>query len=590
MSAIEEIKQKLDIVSLIGQYTKLTKSGRTFRGLCPFHSEKTPSFFVYPEQGSWHCFGACNTGGDAFSFLMKKENIDFGEALRILAERTGTALPERAEPGVNKDEKERVYRINEEAAEYFHDLLLKSPAAEKARGYLARRSVSAESISRFKLGYSPAAWTNLEKHLTEIGYPKEELAAAGLVIESESKETHDRFRNRLVFPIWDARGRVTGFGARALDDSMPKYLNSPQTVVFDKSGSLYGINLAAPTIRKEDSVVLVEGYMDTLIAHQYGFTGVVGSLGTAITEKQIANLKRLTKNLILALDADEAGEEAMLRCVGYENSLESEIRVVLLPQGKDPDEVIIASPDEWRRFVAEAPPIMDYTLKLVTEALDLATARGKTQAVDRLLPIVAAIKSPVRQGHYLGELARLVGTSEARLEAELAGRKSVAHRVKESKPEAAVPVRLLASPIEDYTLALLLAYPSLKSEETQPLPEYFASSENREILVRWQESPDLDTLRERLAPALWEHLDYLRSYLKQKGTPANRVEKRYADCVLNLRKQYLRNLEANRAEVFALEAEVGGTGADLVKLKEAGIEPSTELLRTFRQAGKRTKE
>ena len=222
MSVIDEVKQRTDIIEVISQYATVTKAGRTFRALCPFHTEKRPSFFVYPEQQSWHCFGACNTGGDVFSFVMKKENMDFGEALRLLAERAGITIPSRFEQDTGKDEREKLYKINEAAAQYFHNLLLNSPAGEKARDYLNGRDFSSKSITDFQLGFSLNSWEALEQHMTEKGYSQSELLEAGLIITEDDGKTHDRFRNRLMFPISDARGRVTGFGARVLDDSLPK--------------------------------------------------------------------------------------------------------------------------------------------------------------------------------------------------------------------------------------------------------------------------------------------------------------------------------------------------------------------------------
>ena len=325
MGVIDDIKQKLDIVEVIGEHTRLTKAGRNFRALCPFHNETRPSFFVYPEQQSWHCFGACNTGGDVFSFVMRKENMDFGEALRKLADRVGVTVPSFSEPDTGRDERDKLFRINETAAVYFHNLLINSKEAEKARAYIDRRRLSNETVENFQLGYCLKSWESLKNYLLEKDFTEEELLEAGLISSSEEGRTYDRFRDRLVFPIRDSRGRVTGFGARVLDDSLPKYINSPQTPVFDKSSTLYAINLAAPEIRKQDRVVIVEGYMDVITAHQGGFTNVIASMGTAITEKQVNILKRLTKNIVLALDADTAGEEAMLRCVDYENILDSEI-------------------------------------------------------------------------------------------------------------------------------------------------------------------------------------------------------------------------------------------------------------------------
>ncbi len=581
MSAIDEVKQKTDIVEVIGQYVSLTKSGRTFRGLCPFHSEKHPSFFVYPEQGSWHCFGACNTGGDAFSFIMRKEGIDFGEALRLLAERAGVSLPSRVEPGARRDEKERLYQVNEAATQYFHQLLLNSKEAEKARNYVAGRGLSLETITKFKLGYSLNSWEALKQHLEDIGYTTDELAAAGLISEGESGASHDRFRNRLMFPLCDTRGQVTGFGARVLDDSLPKYINSPQTIAFDKSSTLYGINLAAPAVRTQDMVIIVEGYLDVITAHQNGFSNVIATMGTAITEKQINTLKRLTKNVILALDADEAGEEAMLRCVSYENTLDAEMKVITLPRAKDPDDVIREDPLTWQRLIEGARPVVDYTFDMISAGLDMTQAKDKTIATGKLLPITAAIKEPIRQAHYMQKLARLINVTERRLEAELARIKPVPRRRRreETKQEAASQVSrpILSRPREEYCLALLLQHPELKGLSQQPLPEYFQNSENRTIFTAWQESSAPSSLRERLDPAIWEHLESL----EKRSLTNNQLEKKYANCVLLLQEEFLRSLEVKRGVALALEAEVGGPAAELAKLKEQGIEVSTQLGEVF---------
>ena len=375
MGVIDDVKQRTDIIEVVNQYTSLTKAGRTFRGLCPFHTEKTPSFFVYPEQQTWHCFGACATGGDVFSFVMKKEGMDFGEALRLLADRAGIIISTRTER--EAEGKEKLYKANQAAVHYFHDLLLNSPAGEKARKYVAGRSFLPQAITDFQLGFSLNSWDALKQYLMKTGYTEGELLDAGLIFKTEEGKTLDRFRNMLMFPIFDARGRTTGFGARVLDDTQPKYRNSPQTTIFDKSGSLYGINLAAPAIRQQDRVILVEGYMDVITAHQNDLHNVIASMGTSVTEKQVSAIKRLAKNITLALDADTAGEEAMLRCVGYENSLDSEIMVVILPEGKDPDDVIKQDINKWHSLVAEALPVIDYTFNMVTSKLDLNTAKNK---------------------------------------------------------------------------------------------------------------------------------------------------------------------------------------------------------------------
>jgi len=564
MSVVNEVKQRVDIVDVVGQYVKLIKSGRTMRGLCPFHSEKHPSFFVYPEQQSWHCFGACSTGGDVFSFVMKKEDIDFGEALRILAQA---------------------------AAQFFHDLLLNSPEAEKARKYVAGRGISPQATANFRLGYSPNKWEALKQHLLERGYTEAELSTAGLVIEREGGETHDRFRHRLMFPICDIRGRVAGFGARALDDSMPKYTNSPQTPTFDKSGNLYGINLSKQAVRKQNTAVIVEGYMDTITAHQNGFDNVIASMGTAITEKQVNIIKRLARNvsLVLALDADEAGKEAMLRGVGYENTLDAEIKVIILPEGKDPDDVIKEDAKIWQSLLEAALPIIDYTFDMVTAKLDLTTAKDKSLAVDELLPVIAEIKNPVRQSHYLQKLTRLVSVSERNLEAALRRIKPSQSRYQAREPKQEAMAQALRpvffSPLEEYCLALLLQHPELKASDQQPSPEYFENSESREIFVGWQEAKDISSLKEELDPAIWEHVDSLAA----KSLPPNQMEDKYTNCVLRLREKFLKSLEAKRKIALDMEREQGGTVAELAKLEEQGIEVSIQLGEVFAEEGRKAR-
>lgn len=587
MSIIDEVKQKADIVEVISQYATLTKAGRTFRGLCPFHSEKRPSFFVYPERQSWHCFGACSTGGDVFSFIMKRENMDFGEALRLLAQRAGITIPSKFEPETKKDERERLYQANEAAAQYFQNLLLNSPAGEKARQYLDRRGLSERTIADFQLGFSLNSWEALKQYLLERGYTESEQLQAGLIIETEDGKRYDRFRNRLMFPINDGRGRVTGFGARALDDSLPKYLNSPQTLIFDKSSNLYGINLATTAIRQQDRAVIVEGYMDVITAHQNGFNNVVASMGTAINDKKINALKRLTRNMVLALDADAAGEEAMLRCVSYENTLEAEVKVVILPQGRDPDDVIKEDATAWQHLLDKALPIVDFTFNTITAKLDLTTARDKSLVVDRLLPIIAEIKDNTRRDHYLTKLSRSTRTSYRNLESTLGvyiAKQKKQPVLKESVTSAAHP--LLSSPIEEYFLALLLQHPELKERSQSLRPDYFENSQNREIFITWQQASDLPSLRAKLDTVIWEHLDTLIN----KNIPANQIEPRYADCLLNLRQKFLQNLEAKKAEVLALEAEAGGTAAELAKLEAEGIEPAIQLREVFKEKARRGQE
>jgi DNA primase len=588
MSDIDEVRQRTDIVEVVSQYLSLSKSGRNFRGLCPFHQEKTPSFFVFPERQSWHCFGACSTGGDVFSFIMKKEGVGFGDALRRLAERVGVTLRARSEGQKKEKEKlERLYEVNQSAARYFHETLLNLPAAEPARQYLVRRGVSEKSAGDFQLGFSLSGWEVLKRHLLELGHQESELLEAGLVVQSDDGKTHDRFRNRLIFPIFDVRGRVTGFGGRVLDDSLPKYLNSPQTPVFDKSRSLYAINLAREAIRQSDMVVLVEGYLDVITAHQHGFGNVIAAMGTSVTESQIDIIKRLSRNLVLSLDADAAGGEAMLRCVGYESRLEAEAKVIILPPGQDPDQVIKQDAGVFKELVGGAVPVMDYTFDMMTSGLDLTTASGKAQAVEKLLPIIAEIKDDIRRDHYLNKLARLTETSYNRIEAALS-------RVKPHPgPRRAGPLEVdrdlkkaFSSPLEEYCLTLLLHYPEFKAGFQGLDTEYFEDTRHREIFDVFQQSENLPQLREKLDVTLHDYLDFLIN----TSFKANAIERRLAECVLRLREKHLRRVAARREQVLAQESQAGMTLEGLAELQQPTKEISDQLGEVFAKRKSRAKE
>ncbi|MGA7678353.1 MAG: DNA primase, partial [Dehalococcoidia bacterium] len=431
MSVIDDVKQRLDIVQVVSEYTKLQKSGRNYRALCPFHSEKNPSFFVFPERQSWHCFGACGTGGDIFSFTMKKEGVDFAQALHLLANKAGVSLvaPATPEKQSQNKEREKLFEVNEAAAEYYHHLLLNTSVGEIARNYLTRRGLLPETIKNFQLGFAPEGWDTIKQYLKDKEYGETELLASGLVVERDDKNSYDRFRNRLMFPIRNIQGKILGFGGRALDDSLPKYLNSPQTPIFDKSSSLYGIDRAKTAIRQKDQAVIVEGYIDVLTAHQHGYYNVVASMGTAMTDKQLSIIKNLTKNLILALDADTAGEEAISRSgemidkmlpvppsfygwVKYEDAHNAEVKILVLPQDKDPDDIIKEDASQWQKLIIDAKPMIDFIIENVIAKVDLASARDKSLAVEKLLPLLSQMEDSVRQAHYVERLARLLKIDE----------------------------------------------------------------------------------------------------------------------------------------------------------------------------------
>ena len=603
MTAITEVKQRIDIVEVISDYVPLQKAGHNFKGLCPFHSENHPSFFIFPEQQTWHCFGACGTGGDVFSFIMKKEGIDFGQALHLLAQRAGISFPSETPATAEDKEKEGLFQINEAAAQYYHHLLLNTKAGEAARNYLSKRKVTLETITEFRLGFSPDSWETIKKYLMNKGYEEKELVQAGLIIERENKSSYDRFRNKLMFPICDIQGRVTGFGARALDDSLPKYINSPQTAIFDKGASLYGIDKAKTAIRGKNLVIIVEGYMDVLLTHQYGWQNVIASMGTSITEKQVGITKRLSKNIALALDADAAGEEATLRgaetlahsldkkampiplwsgLVKYENVLDTEIKAITLPRGKDPDEVVSENPALWQNLVEQALPMLDFAFATVISKVDVNKAKDKSLAIQKLLPLLDEIKDPLRQAQYVQKLASLLKLSEPVLMAIL--RKSQASKRRQQSIELTDQSRFahqfVSSPIEEYCLALLLQYPELRQLAQELSPEHFECTENRELFVRWQSSPDIPPLGNKLDANLLEHLKYLLN--KSIIEKTNREQQlALSDCILRLQERLSRKSEAGRELMFNVTREKKGINAELAKLEEEGISSSQQLKEIF---------
>lgn len=506
MSTIEDVKSRLDIVELVGERVPLKKAGRNFKGLCPFHQERTPSFIVFPDSQSYHCFG-CGAGGDAFTFLMQMENLTFPEALRQLARRVGVALrPPTPEEKEADRERKRLQELNLAAAHFFHHQLRHSEAGAMPRAYLEERQISAETVQAFLLGYAPDQWESLSEYLQERGYGEEELLVAGLVTERESGGTYDRFRHRLIFPIRDRKGHVIGFGGRTLDkERPPKYLNSPQTPLFDKSAVLYGLDQAAAAIRRQGRAILVEGYFDVLIAHQQGYENVVASMGTALTEAQVHLLKRLTRSLYLALDADTAGAMATLRglevirevmddravpvptargLVRFERELDGEVRIVLLPAGQDPDLVMRADPADWEKRVEEALPVLEYILNRIAQEADLTTAKGKAEAVRQALPLLSEVHDPVERGHYVQRLAHLVQAEERAILAQLQS-KAPSRRRGGPAPLTEAPVSIQEGEVvERYLVALLYQHPWLRESLPAGASTLLGQEAHRTLLER----------------------------------------------------------------------------------------------------------
>ncbi len=468
-SLIETVKAKIDLVEEVGLVVALQKSGKAFKGHCPFHNERTPSFYIFVESQTWRCFG-CHEGGDIFTFVEKQQGVEFWDALLYLAEKAGVSVEEHQgrdplEERETHAQKERLRKLNEDALLWFHQSLLRSREASEARAYLQERGISSESVLAFSLGYAPDRWDALSSYLLAQGYTESELVQGGLAREREREPgdirasgIYDYFRKRLIFPIRDGRGRVIGFGGRVLGEGQPKYLNSPQTLLFEKNNVLYALDMAREAIKQEKQVIIVEGYVDAIIAHQYGTKQTVACIGSAITEKHIQQLKKLTRQVTLALDPDAAGEAATEHgiqealkgfdrtivpvplpaegrtatspargrrrqeprgIIRLEEQVDAEINVLQLPAGEDPDELIRRDFAAWEHAASHPLPLIDYYFIARTAGLNLREAAGQAEAARRLLPIVATITDRARRDAYLRQLAHTVRMDERSLNEEL---------------------------------------------------------------------------------------------------------------------------------------------------------------------------
>lgn len=409
---VESIRLQTDIVEVISGYVQLKKKGKNHVGLCPFHHEKSPSFTVTPDKQIFHCFG-CNAGGNVFTFLMLKENLTFPEAVAVLAQRAGVLLPAEDSPADAERRKRanRAWGINREAKDYYRRILLHRNEAFPARQYLGRRGLTAQTQETFQVGYAPAEWRSLLNFLLQNGYQPEEAVEAGLVVKTNEQRYYDRFRNRVTIPIFDAAGRVVGFGGRVLDNTLPKYLNTPETPWFSKGRILFGLNQARAAIKEKGFAVVMEGYMDVIAAHQYGVNNAVASLGTSLTREQGKLILNYTRDVFIAYDADMAGVAATLRGMDILSELGCHVRVITIPDGKDPDDFIQKNgPDAWERLVNNALPLVEYKIKQATGGRAAITVSDKTRVMQQVLPSLAGL-SDIEREDSLQLLARALNLS-----------------------------------------------------------------------------------------------------------------------------------------------------------------------------------
>lgn len=577
LSPVEEIKARLDVVEVIQGYIRLHKAGINYKANCPFHGEKTASFFVSPTRQIWHCFG-CARGGDIFKFVMEIEGNDFPEALRMLAGRAGIEL-KREDPSL-RSERNRLYEVNEAAAHIFEEALKKMPAVQE---YLQKRQVSADTIAKFRIGFAPQSWEFLLKNLATRGFRADEAERAGLAIRSEQKGGYyDRFRSRVIFPIADGNGRIVGFGGRIFElpgatksaDSEAKYINTPQTMIYDKSRILYGFNHAKMDIRAKNEAVIVEGYMDCVMSHQAGVGNTVAVSGTALTPQQLKMLRRLADGIACSFDTDAAGENATRRSLALAAEFDFVRKIVHIPSGKDPADTVAESESAWRDAVAAAKQVVPFYFEKATTQYDLTTAEGKKSATALILPFVAELADEIEKSHWVSTLANRLGVHEEAVWKEITrrGKSNAEYAFDEAHTEKESEVRSRRELLEErfLTLAALISPEAAKPILTGwDMP--FALPANEELckVIRGDKGAQIELYGEAL------------TLLKFKGEVLAQLtsdpEKEFSICKRELEKECVRE---------CLER----IGKDIERNERAGnVTAVTPLLESFRAYSERLK-
>lgn len=586
---VEEIKSKVDIVEVIGEKVVLKKAGRHFKGLCPFHSEKSPSFIVSPERQSFKCFG-CQKGGDVITFLQDYDNMSFLEVLEMLAKRVGITL-ESYRPTSQDAYKKRLLEIMSLASEYFHYLLTKHASGEEARQYLKSRGISNESITQFNLGYAPNQWRSVSDFLIlKKKYSPEELEAVGLVIRRE-KSFYDRFRGRVMFPLKDHKGVVVGFSGRELpgsekDPASPaatqghgaKYINSPETQLYSKSRMLYGLWENREYIRKADGIVLVEGELDVIPSWQAGVKNVVAIKGSAFTSEQAQLISRYTHNVVMSLDADHAGQEAIKRAVNIAENLDLSIRVVQITGGKDPGDVATTNPRGWREMVARSVLYWDFLIDSACLQNDPKTGAGARAISTEVVPAIAQITNSVVRAHYITELSKRLGVPEDSIysEIERSLKKKELNSLKATVASIEKGQVSRREEVEQYALSLALQfYLDLKELFPKLNDDWIVAPAVRKILEslrKWDVKTELkiQTLSSSLPEELQGMVDSV--YLRDMGGVKEPVRE-WENAVQEMHDLYV------RAELKKLAAEIAiaerkGEGIEVLQSRFASLSKS----------------
>jgi len=584
-SPVDEIKSRLDILEVIGSYIRLSKAGRNYKARCPFHSERTPSFMVSPERQIWHCFG-CNLGGDIFAFVKQIEGVEFGDALRLLASRAGVVL-KRQDPVVQTKRK-RLYETCELAAKFFQKQL-ESKTGQKAFSYLTKeRGVKNQTIKEWRLGWAPDEWRALSDFLKDRGYNDEEILQAGLTVQPETdqarggnygtKTNYDRFRSRIMFPLFDIQGQIVGFAGRIFgkeDANVGKYINTPQTILYDKSRLLYGLNFAKLQLREKNLCVFVEGNLDVIMSHQAEVKNTVATSGTALTPEHLKIINRYTDNLVFAFDMDLAGETATRRSIDM--ALENDFNVKITQIGqKDPADLIKQNPSAWEKAIDAAVSVMDYYFKTVFAKYP-STNSGQVNSEDKkqigkiLLPLIKKIPNEILRGHWIGELGKKLKTDEKALYAEMQKIKTEAAFL-ENKANIAPPSPVQKSRVdelEERFLSLLLSFPENFKNFDDEAKDFLSSERAVKILTELQGASSrikkencLDLLKKKLPQELHEHIDYLsfksEQYLVDESSAASEIK----ECLLALKIIKIKD----RMLQLAFEIQEAQTNKDKRKL------------------------
>jgi len=557
---IAEVLAHTDIVGLIGSYLPLKSAGRTHKALCPFHTEKTPSFTVNPERQIFHCFG-CGEGGDAISFLVKHEHLGFLEAVRVLAERAGVSLPaERGGGPAAADSRVPLYEVHRLALQHYRDNL-GGTHGNAARTYLEGRGVSAELIERFALGYALPRWDGLLQVLKTNGYHDRVLETAGLAIPRPKGTGHyDRFRNRLMIPIWDVSGKVIGFGGRALDSAEVKYINSPETPLYRKGAHLYGLNLAAKAIREQKTAIVVEGYFDAIMLHAHGFGNAVAALGTALTTDQARLLARYAQSVVLLFDPDAAGVGAARRSLEHLINVDLEWRIVVLPDALDPDAFVRThGRDAFTAALAGGVDLVDFFLDRRVSGLNIGDPVQLAKCVDGLIEVIAQIESPVRREGYLTRLAQRSGITPRTLLEAIAKKRTLTRTgIQPAPAKAAAPPSA-----EEHLLILALQSPELARRIAAALmPEDIGDSVLRQIYTTYVQAGQTPGPMSLLPPEVQPRLSALLTAERADDEAAARI---VDDCLVRIQQ---RRAQRDRTALRqAMEsAERQGNQSDALKL------------------------